>query len=146
MLLWRLVAVPVVGWALIELNRWLALRGWINLFYQPHGNEPEVVARCRKWVARPDLTETIVGAARSGIDLRGQRPTIVRVGHLPRLGVPTLLVWGRNDWVIPPSHGAMAERLIPNSRLVLIDRCGHCPQLERPDVFNQITVEFLSET
>ena len=142
---WRLVAVPLVGLALIELNRWLALRNKINLFYQPRGNEPELVARCKQWIARPDLTETIVGAARSGVNLRGQRPEIVRLGRLAELNVPTLLVWGRDDWVIPPSHGEAAQRLIPNSRFVVIDRCGHCPQLERPDAFNELAVSFLSE-
>ena len=142
---WRLVAIPVVGSALIELNRWLALRGWINLFYQPQGSEPELVERCQKWVARSDLTDTIVGAARSGVDLRGQRSEIVRVEQLARLDVPTLLVWGRDDWVIPPSHGEVAQRLMPNARLVFIDRCGHCPQLERPAAFNEIASAFLME-
>lgn len=143
---WRLVAVPFVGPALIELNRWLALREKINLFYHPQGSEPEMVARCKKWIARPDLTETIVGAARSGVDLRGQRPEIVRLARLGELSAPTLLVWGRDDWIIPPSHGEAARRLIPNARLAVIDRCGHCPQLERPDAFNELAVAFLAET
>lgn len=141
---WRLVSVPVLGPALIELNRWLALRGKLNLFYQPQGNEPELVARCQEWIARPDLTDTIVGAARSGVDLRGQRPEIVRRDRLATMEMPTLVVWGRDDWVIPPSHGELAQRLIPNARLVLIDRCGHCPQLQRPDVFNRVAREFLA--
>ncbi|HVC35192.1 MAG TPA: alpha/beta fold hydrolase [Chloroflexota bacterium] len=141
---WRLVSVPALGPALIELNRWLAFRGWINLFYQPQGDEPDLVARCQKWVGRPDLTETIVGAARSGVDLRGQLPAVVRVDRLAQLSMPTLVVWGKDDWTIPPEHGASAQRLIPNAQLVLIDRCGHCPQLERPDVFNRVAREFLA--
>ncbi|MGH2457517.1 MAG: alpha/beta fold hydrolase [Chloroflexota bacterium] len=140
---WRLIAVPFVGPALIELNRWLALHGKINLFYHPRGSEPEMIARCKQWIARPDLTETIVGAARSGVDLRGQRPEIIRLERLAGLNVPTLLVWGRNDWIIPPSHGEAARRLIPNARLAVIDRCGHCPQLEQPEEFNRIASAFL---
>ena len=139
---WRLVSLPGVGRGLIELNRWLAMRGWLNLFYHPQ-SEPELVARCQKWVARPDLTDTIVGAIRSGLDVRGQRPDIVRLDSLATLQVPTLLVWGRHDWVIPPAHGEQAARLIPDARYVVIDDCGHCPQLERPDVFNRIAREFL---
>lgn len=142
---WRLVAVPGLGTALIELNRWLALREMINLFYHPRGSEPELVARCKEWVARPDLTDTIVSAARSGVDLRGQRPEIIRLSRLSEIRAPTLLVWGRNDWIIPPSHGEVARRLIPDARLVVLDRCGHCPQLEQPDAFNEIAVAFLND-
>lgn len=142
---WRLVSIPVLGRAMIALNQWLGVRGWLNMFYRPQGSEPEMVARCQKWVARPDLVETIVGAARSGVDLRGQRPEIVRADRLSTLQVPTLVVWGRNDLTIPREHGELAERLIPNARLVMIDRCGHCPQLDRPEVFNKIAREFLNE-
>src|SRR5207253_6441 len=49
---WRLVAIPPVGRLLIELNRHAAARGWYNLFYHPR-SEPEIVARCREWIARP---------------------------------------------------------------------------------------------
>jgi 2-hydroxy-6-oxonona-2,4-dienedioate hydrolase len=47
--------------------------------------------------------------------------------------------------VIPPSHGEIAQRLMPNARLVFINRCGHCPQLERPAAFNEIASAFLKE-
>jgi pimeloyl-ACP methyl ester carboxylesterase len=48
------------------------------------------------------------------------------------LRVPTLLLWGRNDRLVPVSHGAALQRLVPSSQLHVIDDCGHCPQLERP--------------
>jgi pimeloyl-ACP methyl ester carboxylesterase len=142
-LFWRLAALPVLGDGLIELNRRSALLGGPNLFFDPAG-EPEIVQRCRAWAGRPDLTGTIVGVARQGLDLTGQRPEITRLHRLPELRAPTLIVWGARDWVIPPRHGEQAHRLIPDSRLVVLANCGHCPQLEQPGDFNRIAREFLA--
>jgi pimeloyl-ACP methyl ester carboxylesterase len=142
-LFWRLAALPLLGTGLIELNRRSALLGGPNLFFDP-GGEPEIVQRCRAWAGRPDLTRTIVGAAQQGLDLLGQRPNITRLHRLPELRAPTLIVWGARDVVIPRRHGEQAHRLIPDSRFVVLDNCGHCPQLEQPREFNRIAREFLA--
>jgi 4,5:9,10-diseco-3-hydroxy-5,9,17-trioxoandrosta-1(10),2-diene-4-oate hydrolase len=140
---WRLAGLPVLGPSLIALSRGLALRRQANIFFDPN-DDPAVVERCRSWVARTDLVDTISGAARLGLDLRGQRPDIIRVDRLTELTVPTLLVWGRNDSIIPASHAERAHRLIPNAQLVIFDNCGHCPQLQRPVEFNRVARAFLA--
>ena len=56
---------------------------------------------------------------------------------------PTLLVWGNNDNITPPFVGREFNRLIPNSELHFIDRCGHAPMMERPEEFNGILHKFL---
>jgi pimeloyl-ACP methyl ester carboxylesterase len=64
--------------------------------------------------------------------------------ELKAIQVPTLLVWGNNDTITPPFVGKEFERLIPNSELHFIDRCGHAPMMEQPESFNQILSNFLS--
>ncbi len=59
------------------------------------------------------------------------------------LHVPTLIVWGRHDRLIPMSHGIALQRRIPGSQLYLVDDSGHCPQLERPAEFNAAVERFL---
>jgi pimeloyl-ACP methyl ester carboxylesterase len=140
---WRLAAVRSIGRLLIGINQWAALRSWQNLFFHPK-DEPALVERVRGWVARPDLIDTIVSAAAAGIELGGQRAAIVRVDRLGELAMPTLIVWGRNDWIVPVAHAERAHRLIPNSRLVILDRCGHCPELEQPLAYNRLAREFLA--
>jgi pimeloyl-ACP methyl ester carboxylesterase len=140
---WRLVSLPPLGKLLIGINQWSGRRGGPNFFYNPRG-EPTVAARCRQWVARPDLVDTIVGAASSGVELSGQRPEILRLDRLSELTVPTLLVWGRRDWIIPVTHGERAQKLIPNAQLVVFEDCMHCPQLECPAAFNQVARAFLA--
>jgi pimeloyl-ACP methyl ester carboxylesterase len=63
---------------------------------------------------------------------------------LPKITVPTLLVWGLNDTITPPSVAYEFNRLIPNSELHFIDKCCHAPMMEHPEKFNEIVEEFLS--
>jgi len=56
---------------------------------------------------------------------------------------PTLLVWGKNDAITPPFVGEEFHKLIPNSELHFIDKCGHAPMMERPEEFNTILFNFL---
>lgn len=58
---------------------------------------------------------------------------------------PTLLIWGNNDAITPPFVGQEFHKLIPNSELHFIDKCGHAPMMERPEEFNAILLEFLQK-
>lgn len=62
---------------------------------------------------------------------------------LPRVANPTLILWGRQDAIIPAICGEQYQRLLPNSRLAVIDECGHSPQLEKPEEFLRIVQDFL---
>lgn len=56
---------------------------------------------------------------------------------------PTLILWGRYDELVNPSNADRLLKTIPGSRKVLIDDCGHLPQLEKADEFNRLVREFL---
>jgi pimeloyl-ACP methyl ester carboxylesterase len=65
---------------------------------------------------------------------------------LPRLKrLPTLLVWGRQDPIIPLSAGQLYHDCIPDSRLVVLDDCGHRPEIEKPQEFLRSVQQFLRE-
>jgi pimeloyl-ACP methyl ester carboxylesterase len=65
--------------------------------------------------------------------------------RLEEIEVPTLLVWGRNDRVVPvPAALAYKKRIGDNAELVIFDDCGHLPQLERPVRFNRVVEDFLA--
>ena len=63
---------------------------------------------------------------------------------LPRVANPTLIVWGRDDRIVPPICGEQYARLLPNATLRVLDGCGHSPQLEQPEEFVRIVGEFLA--
>ena len=64
--------------------------------------------------------------------------------ELSQINQPTLLIWGNQDVVTPPFVGKEFGRLIRNSELHFIDKCGHAPMMEQADEFNRILDDFLS--
>ena len=66
--------------------------------------------------------------------------------RLPEVKVPTLIVWGEKDSIIPVRDADEFERLIDDSRKVVMKDTGHIPMAERPQAFNDVLVEFLAET
>jgi 2-hydroxy-6-oxonona-2,4-dienedioate hydrolase len=65
--------------------------------------------------------------------------------ELNQIKQPTLLVWGNNDTITPPFVAREFNRLIPNSELYFIDKCGHAPMMEVPEEFNAILHKFLKK-
>ena len=65
--------------------------------------------------------------------------------RLDDIKVPVLLVWGREDNLVPVRDADEFERLIPGARKVIIEDTGHVAMLERPETFNDLVVEFLGE-
>lgn len=67
-----------------------------------------------------------------------------RLAHfLPRVTRPALIVWGREDRVVPPICGEQYQRLLPSATLHVIERCGHLPPVEHPDRFARLVLDFL---
>jgi pimeloyl-ACP methyl ester carboxylesterase len=65
--------------------------------------------------------------------------------ELNQIKLPTLLVWGKNDTITPPFVAEEFHKLIPNSELQFVDKCGHAPMMEVPDEFNAILHKFLKK-
>jgi len=59
---------------------------------------------------------------------------------------PALIVWGKYDELANPAGADRLEKTIPGSKKVIIDNCGHMPQIEKADEFNRLVREFLNET
>jgi pimeloyl-ACP methyl ester carboxylesterase len=64
-------------------------------------------------------------------------------GKLSAIKVPTLIVWGREDGLVPLSAGQMMGNEIPGSQMVILDHCGHVPQMECAIPFNTALLKFL---
>ena len=62
---------------------------------------------------------------------------------LPGMTTPTAIIWGAQDGVTPPNVAEEFNRLLPNSTLFWIDKCGHAPMMEHPDRFNEIVDDWL---
>ncbi|MEY3411572.1 MAG: hypothetical protein RIQ70_258 [Bacteroidota bacterium] len=90
-----------------------------------------------------DVTNSIPKAMRMvSFAKSAQRHNMAKEVH--KIATPTLLIWGLNDTITPPEVAHDFNRLIPNSTLRFIDKCGHAPMMEHPEKFNEIFSEFLS--
>ena len=98
---------------------------------------------------KPDLAYEgfMKGAGKPGFDdaLRASLDYDFRE-RLPEVKVPTLIVWGEKDSIIPVRDADEFERLIDDSRKLVMKDTGHIPMAERPETFNDILVDFLAET
>ncbi len=96
-----------------------------DLFHDPSRMIPGMVEAAHAELSRRSAARALVKLGRSAKnDHLGER--------IAGLTTPVLLAWGRNDIVTPPEVAEQFHSLLPNSRLVWIDRCGHAPQIERP--------------
>ncbi len=63
-----------------------------------------------------------------------------------KIHAPTLIIWGRNDVLLPLEAGERLQKAIAGAKLVVFDQCGHVPQLEKPTEFSRTVLEFLNLT
>jgi pimeloyl-ACP methyl ester carboxylesterase len=114
----------------------------------------------RRNIRSPHLAElwraysSLAGASNRGAFVRTMRGVIEPGGQTvsatDRLylaaRVPTLLVWGGRDGIIPVAHGIAAHETIEHSRLEVLDGVGHFPHVEAPDRFVDVLLDFLATT
>lgn len=65
--------------------------------------------------------------------------------ELHKIQTPTCLIWGKNDTITPPEVADDFHRMIKNSDLYWIDKCGHAPMMEHSEEFNQILADWLAK-
>jgi len=104
---------------------------------------------------RAHMREADLDRAHNELSQRAQARAMVRLSrsarqnHLGRqmrgIKAPTLLMWGRQDVVTPPEAAEQFHELLPNSRLVWFDRCGHVPMVEKADEFAVELLRFVGE-
>jgi pimeloyl-ACP methyl ester carboxylesterase len=63
-------------------------------------------------------------------------------GRLYRITVPTLIVWGESDRLVPLAHGKAYQEGIAGAKLVVLEKCGHAPPFEKPEETVKILTEF----
>lgn len=97
-------------------------------------NDPETFAGFKQ-AAMPDVTPEEGRRIREENDLWR---------HLEKINHQVLMIWGRDDRVVPMDAAFFALRRLRNSRLHIFSRCGHWAQVEKKDEFNRLVVDFLT--
>jgi pimeloyl-ACP methyl ester carboxylesterase len=94
------------------------------------------------------VTDAWVESVRRTVTTRFSALRVLRLARplLPMIEAPSLLVWGRDDRVTPPSVAERFHQLIPRSWMVFLPRCGHAAMLEQPAAFASAVRHWLAET
>lgn len=110
-----------------------------DVFYDPKIATPELIDEVYATVNdRIKLIKTLT-IAKSAI-----RHNMAK--DLPKMHVQTCIIWGKNDKVTPPDVATEFNKLLPNSTLYWIDKCGHAAMMEHPDEFNNMLEDWLTKT
>jgi pimeloyl-ACP methyl ester carboxylesterase len=112
-------------------------------FYDAARITPELYAEAERY-GNSSFPE-FVRALSAGVGIRGVRRSL-RDAWVSRAALytgPALVVWGREDLVLPLRHLADVHATLPQAQVAVIERCGHMPQAERPDEFLAATLPFL---
>jgi 2-hydroxy-6-oxonona-2,4-dienedioate hydrolase len=107
-------------------------------FYDPKHATDELVDECYQVVNDKGKLIRILSLSKSAI-----RHNMAK--ELPKIDIPTCLIWGKNDTVTPPDVAEEFQERLPRADLYWIDECGHAPMMEQPEAFNRILDEWLQE-
>jgi pimeloyl-ACP methyl ester carboxylesterase len=123
----------------LGLARWLGRRG-----LKP---SPAQAAMWRSYsgLTEPATRDAFIATVSAVIDQRGQRVSALERLYLART-MPTMLLWGENDRIIPLSHALAAHDEMPGSRLEIVGGAGHFVQLEKPGRVAELILDFLATT
>ncbi len=138
------LVLPLIirDWAIGAGSAVAGLLGRLGLSAGPDLAE---AARGYASLAGRDAREAFLHTLRAVVDLEGQRVSATDRLYLAER-LPTLLIWGTDDPIIPIEHARAARARIPESRLVEIAGSGHWPQLDDPDRFVAELTDFVETT
>ncbi|MDT0650447.1 alpha/beta fold hydrolase [Autumnicola edwardsiae] len=109
-----------------------------NVFYDPEVATKEIVDEVYETVSDRNKLVKTLAIAKSAI-----RHNMAK--DLPKMLTPTCIIWGKNDNVTPPEVAEDFDRLLPDSDLYWIDKCGHAAMMEHPEEFNQLLHAWLEK-
>jgi len=137
----RVFMCPLVGELLLKLKINVLRRKILQEFYFYNMGliDQELFERLTRFhKVKGSVTSTLAVMRRKFADKLGRD-----IEQLASLSVPTLIVWGRQDKAIPLELGKRLHMILSNSKFCIIDQAGHVPNLEKPEEFNDLLVEFL---
>ncbi len=114
-----------------------------RIVHDPSLITEELVAAVCAERAQPGHARAIAAALRANLGLFGVRRWRQHLQAIRRVAVPKMIIWGKQDRLIPVRHAYRAVRYLAGVPVHVLDRCGHWPPFERPQEFNRLVTEFV---
>ena len=138
------VVMPLFGLAPVRFASRLGA-GLLRLFDTALGRDAEEILAVFDALPNMEARMGILRTLRSSVDWQGQVITMVDRAYLAE-GVPTLIVWGRRDAIIPLGHGRLVHAVMPGSQFEVFDDAGHFPHHADPARFVRVLREFMERS
>jgi pimeloyl-ACP methyl ester carboxylesterase len=141
----RLGCLPGVGETFARPERAGIRQSARMLIYDPAQVTDEIVDLLYEMARLPGTQAAYLKTLRANVDWRGQRPcryTPIFNG-LATIRQPALIIWGRQDQIVPVCHAGPAAARLRDGRVEIIEQCGHLPMYEHSAFFNTTLLEFL---
>ncbi len=136
--------MPLLGLPAVRLASRLGA-GLLRMFDTALGGDAEEMLAVFDALPGTEARRAILRTLRSGVDWRGQVITMLDRAYLTD-GVPTLIIWGRRDAIIPLGHGRLAHAVLAGSELEVFDEAGHFPHHTDPGRFAAVVRDFVERT
>lgn len=143
----RLMVLPLLGELMTKPNEAGVDRQMQAIFHKSFVPSDELRQVIIRNTFKPGGEKAFLATLRRMSGFRGQNPDMCAhsLKVLRGIKVPVLFVHGRQDVVIPLQHSVSAHAVTPNARLLVLEDCGHTPQLEKPEAFNQALLKLVQE-
>ena len=143
----RLCTLPVLGEVLTRPSRWLSARNRKMCTYDRGFVTDESVGFHFEMAALPGAQGSFLRTLRACVGPAGQSksmygPNLEGIGSID---TPVLVVWGRQDALIPVEHTEVAAAASSNVRVEVFEQCGHMPMIEHTEAFNELLLDFLAD-
>lgn len=142
----KLIFVPWIGEILTRPSRKGTIALLKKLVYDPSIINDEIVTLTYDLMTLPGARKALLATLRAGIDFRGQRSNLTKnlLDKISSITAPALVVWGKQDRILPLAHANKCHECLQDSEVYIFDNCGHVPQLERSEEFNRLVLDFLA--
>jgi pimeloyl-ACP methyl ester carboxylesterase len=141
----RLLSLPLIGEMLSRPSRSGTEQSLQLYVHDQAFITEEEIDLSYQMAAQPGRQQVLLETLRGVGNLSGQKKSFYEplCSELKTIKQPTLVIWGRQDQVVPISHAQMAAQSIPDVRVEIIDKCGHMPMLEQSEAFTRVLLNFL---
>ena len=141
----RVASVPYLGELLMRPTRSGTADAVKLLVQDPAAKSSEALEFDYQMAIRPGSRSSFLKALRQFCGWSGQRRELCGsiFREMPAFSKPVLILWGRQDQLIPVAHAAEAASVVRHAEVRVLEACGHLPMLEHPETFNRALLDFL---
>jgi pimeloyl-ACP methyl ester carboxylesterase len=143
----RLMTLPVIGNVLTKPSRKGVVRQMQLCLYDPSQASDDFIDRVTAIGTLPGNQRSFLSLLRETANIVGVKKGLVAdfSARLKKIKTPILVIWGRQDRILPVSEGEAAVERMGDVRLHVMDKAGHLPQIDKPEEFNATVLDFLKD-